>query len=138
MPKPWVSSQISEIKPPANAFVVLVEHWLRQGNTKLENGSMSWFNLMIQAMQCSTSWTRTYPNWNLTISDCISKNRTVICLRFCCLNYGARPISVIECSIMVQWVVGLIPHGGVIKCFFIPTSAAWLVYIYYTVCLLDS
>ena len=37
---------------------------------------------------------------------------------------GARRSSMAEHSVMVRWVVGLIPHGGPIVLFLIPVSAS--------------
>ena len=40
---------------------------------------------------------------------------------------GARCSSVVERPLMVQWVIGSIPHGGLIELFLVPVSAQRLV-----------
>ena len=40
---------------------------------------------------------------------------------------GARCISVVDCSLMVQWVIGSIPHGGPIELYLVSAIAPRLV-----------
>ena len=54
---------------------------------------------------------------------------------------GTRCSSVAEHPLLVQWVVGSIPHGGPIELFFVPASAPQLVYKgpwYVLFCLWDN
>ena len=57
-------------------------------------------------------------------------NKMCVCV---CVKYiyeiiplvlGVRCISGVECLLMVQWVVGSIPHFGHIQLFLVPTSAS--------------
>ena len=41
----------------------------------------------------------------------------------CVYVRGVRSSSVVECLLMVRWVIGLILHGGLIELFLVPASA---------------
>ena len=74
---------------------------------------------------------------NVTIWNFVKGLKRSLNIHSHIIGNETRDVAELECSLMVQWVVGSIPYGGLIERFLIPTSAPQQDVVY-TTCLWDG